>query len=69
MIEKQGNFQKELHKYEKKNQEESYIIKGKLHGREGEVKALKQKYENDISIFRDLEIRDVSKNKYRKTAN
>ena len=28
MIDKQGKLQKELHKYEEKNQEETYIIKG-----------------------------------------
>ena len=33
MIDKQGKLQKELHKYEEKNQEETYIIKGKLQER------------------------------------
>lgn len=53
MIDKQGKLQKELHKYEEKNQQETYIIKGKLQEREEEVKALKQKYKSDMSIFQE----------------
>ncbi|MER5174410.1 MAG: hypothetical protein ABJB76_02120 [Candidatus Nitrosocosmicus sp.] len=53
MIDKQGKLQKELHHYQQKNQEESYIIKGKLQEREEENKSLKQKYESDMSIFQE----------------
>jgi hypothetical protein len=53
MIDKQGKLQTELQKYEQKNQEESYIIKGKLQEREEEIKSLKQKYESDMTLFQE----------------
>ncbi|HEY6536461.1 MAG TPA: hypothetical protein VIY08_11795 [Candidatus Nitrosocosmicus sp.] len=52
-IDKESQLQKELHKYEQKNHEETYIIKGKLQEREEEVKALKQKYENDMKSLEE----------------
>jgi site-specific recombinase XerC len=53
MIDKQGKLQTELHKYEQKNQEENYIIKGKLQEREEEIKSLKCKYESDTNLFQE----------------
>jgi integrase len=53
MIDKQGKLQTELQKYEQKNQEESYIIKGKLQEREEEIKSLKHKYESDMNLFQE----------------
>jgi hypothetical protein len=53
MIDKQGKLQKELHKYEQKNQLESLIIEGKLQEREEAIKSLKQKYENDMNLFQE----------------
>ena len=43
IIDKQGKLQKELQKYELKNQEETYIIKGKLQEREEENQLIKTK--------------------------
>ena len=51
IIDKQVNLQKELSKYNEKNQEETYFIKGKLQDREDEINSLKQKYENDMNLF------------------
>jgi hypothetical protein len=53
MIDKQGKLQKGLHKFEEKNQEETYIIKGKLQEREEEIKSLKEKYESDMTLFQE----------------
>ncbi len=53
IIDKQEKLQKELHKYEQKNQEEVYTIKGKLQEREDEIKELKQKYASDMKSFED----------------
>ncbi len=53
MIDNKEKLKKELEKYEQKNQEETYIIKGKLQEREEEIKALKQRYENDMNLFQD----------------
>jgi hypothetical protein len=51
IIDKQGKLQKELRKYELKNQEETYIIKGKLQEREEEINSLKQRFESDMKLF------------------
>jgi len=53
IIDKQGKLQKELHKYEEKNQEETYIIKGKLQEREEEIRELKGKYEENMKSFEE----------------
>jgi integrase len=53
VIDKQEKLQKELNKYEQKNQHETYIIKGKLQEREEEIKSLKLRYENDMSMFQE----------------
>jgi hypothetical protein len=50
-IDQQSKLQKELNHYQQKNQEEAYIIKGKLQEREENIKSLKQKYETDMNIF------------------
>ena len=46
-------MQKELHQYQQKNQEESYIIKGKLQEREEEVNTLKKKHESDMKSLEE----------------
>ncbi len=43
LIDKQEKFQKELHKYEQKSQEESYVIRGKLQEKDEEIKYLREK--------------------------
>src|SRR6478672_6982509 len=50
-IDKQSQLQNELHQYQQKNEEESYIIKGKLQERDEEIKSLKQKHEADMKSF------------------
>ena len=52
-IDKEGKLQKELHQYQKKNYEETHIIKGKLQEKDEEIKALKQKYESDMKTFEE----------------
>jgi hypothetical protein len=52
MIDKQGKLQKDLHKYEQKNLEEVYAIKGKLPERE-EIESLKETYESDMTLFQE----------------
>ena len=52
-IDKEGKLQKELHQYQKKNYEETHIIKGKLHEKDEEIKSLKQKFESDMTSFRE----------------
>jgi len=52
-IDKQSQLQNELHQYQQKNEEESYIIKGKLQERDEEIKSLKQKHEADMKSFED----------------
>lgn len=53
MIDKQWKLQTELHEHKQKNQEEIYIIKGKLQESEEEVKSLQQKYETDMILFHE----------------
>jgi integrase len=43
-IDQQGQLQKELHRYQQKNQDDTLIIKGKLQERDEEIKTLKQNY-------------------------
>jgi integrase len=52
-IDKQSQLQKELNQYQQKNQEETYIIKGKLQEKDEEIKSLKQKFESDMTVFQE----------------
>ena len=52
-IDKQGQLQKELNQYQQKNQEDTLIIKGKLHEKDEEFKYLKQKFESDMTSFQE----------------
>ena len=47
-------MQKELHKYEQKNQEETYIIKGKLQERDEQIKVLIKKQEQFENVIQNL---------------
>ena len=50
-IDKENKLQKQLHQYAEKNNEETYIIKGKMQEKDEEIKALKQKYKSDMKII------------------
>jgi integrase len=52
-IDKEVKLQKELHQYQQKNEEESYIIKGKLKKKAEEIKEIKQRYEKDMNSFQE----------------
>jgi integrase len=52
-IDEQSQLQNELHHYQQKNQEESYIIKGKLQEKDEELQSLKLKFETDMSAFQE----------------
>jgi len=55
-IDKQSKLQKELHQYQQKNEEESYIIKGKLQERDEQIKVLikkQEQFENMIHVLID----------------
>ncbi len=54
MIDKQEKLQKELHHYQHKNQEETYIIKGKFQEREEEIKVLIKKQERFENVIQTL---------------
>jgi hypothetical protein len=46
-------LQKQVKELSKKNEEESYIIKGRLSEKENEISALRQKYDSDIMLLKD----------------
>jgi len=52
-IDKQSKLQKELHQYQQNNQQESYLIKGKLQEKDEEIKELKQSFKNDMTTFQE----------------
>jgi hypothetical protein len=52
-LDKENKLQKQLHKYVDKNNEETYIIKGKLQEKDEEIRSLKQKFESDMTIFQE----------------
>src|SRR6476646_8305352 len=52
-IDKQSQLQNELHQYQQKNQEDTLVIKGKLQEKDEELKALKQKFESDMTSFQE----------------
>jgi len=52
-IDKQSKLQKELHQYQQKNEEDTLIIKGKLQEKDEEIKALKNKFESDMTSFQE----------------
>ncbi len=54
MIDNQGKLQKELQQYQKKNQEETYIIKGKLQEKEEQMQILIEKQEKFESLIQTL---------------
>jgi len=55
-LDKENKLQKQLHKYVDKNNEETYIIKGKLQEKDEEIKQLNEQYQNEIKTLRfDME--------------
>jgi len=52
-IDKQSQLEKELNQYQQKNQEESYLIKGKLQEKDEELQSLKAKFESDMTSFQE----------------
>src|SRR4029079_9888197 len=54
MIDKQSQLQNELHHYQQKNEEESYIIKGKLQEKDEQIKVLIKKQEQFENMLHAL---------------
>ncbi len=55
-IDKENKLQIQLNEYKEKNNEENYIIQGKLQEKENQIKQLNDKYEKDMQSFKkDME--------------
>lgn len=52
-IDKENKLQIQLNEYKEKNNEENYIIQGKLQEKENQINQLNEKYEKDMRIFKE----------------
>lgn len=52
-LNKENRLQKQLNGYKEKNNEESHIIKGKLHEKDEQIKYINEKYEKDMQLLKE----------------
>jgi hypothetical protein len=52
-IDRENKLQIQLNEYKEKNNEENYIIQGKLQEKENQINQLNEKYEKDMQLLKE----------------